>query len=142
MAEAISSTISNEENNVAEDEKCPVEMDESDYQFSSDVLEPDEQDEKEEDNAIVYKRQISNEKRQLFLKQVIRHWKAGNQRQMYISFWDYAGQATYYATHQVFLSPNTVYLVLFDLSKDFEEELEDCLDFRTGFSAKCTVKGI
>ncbi|CAC5423659.1 unnamed protein product [Mytilus coruscus] len=35
-------------------------------------------------------------------------------------FWDFAGQKEFYATHQTFLSRNAIYLLVVDVSEDFE----------------------
>jgi hypothetical protein len=43
----------------------------------------------------------------------------------FISMWDFAGQYIFYATHQVFLSPRAVYLLVLDLSKPLEQFVED-----------------
>lgn len=37
--------------------------------------------------------------------------------------WDFAGQDVYYTTHSFFLTPNTIYLVVFDLSRDDEAQM-------------------
>lgn len=37
--------------------------------------------------------------------------------------WDFAGQDVYYTTHSFFLTPNTIYLVVFDLSRDDETQM-------------------
>ncbi|CAC5410611.1 unnamed protein product [Mytilus coruscus] len=36
-------------------------------------------------------------------------------------FWDFAGQKEFYATHQTFLSRNAIYLLVLDISEDFEK---------------------
>ncbi|KAL4217307.1 hypothetical protein ACF0H5_023758 [Mactra antiquata] len=43
----------------------------------------------------------------------------------FISMWDFAGQFIFYATHQVFLSPRAVYLLVLDLSKGLDQFVED-----------------
>jgi Leucine-rich repeat (LRR) protein len=37
--------------------------------------------------------------------------------------WDFAGQDVYYTTHSFFLTPNTIYLVVFDLSRNDEVQM-------------------
>lgn len=37
--------------------------------------------------------------------------------------WDFAGQDVYYTTHSFFLTPNTIYLVVFDLSRTDSEQM-------------------
>ena len=37
--------------------------------------------------------------------------------------WDFAGQDVYYTTHSFFLTPNTIYLVVFDLSRDDDQQM-------------------
>ncbi|XP_052819911.1 uncharacterized protein LOC128245722 [Mya arenaria] len=87
-----------------------------------------------------YKAKFKREQHKLILQQAKRRRECGLSSQVYVSFWDFAGQSTYYSTHQAFLSPRAVYLVLFDLSKPLELNLFDSLSFRTGGSKKCTVK--
>lgn len=44
-------------------------------------------------------------------------------------FWDFAGQKEFYATHQTFLNPNAVYLLVVDVSTDFTSKTpNDMLD--------------
>ncbi|CAG2239834.1 unnamed protein product [Mytilus edulis] len=38
------------------------------------------------------------------------------------AFWDFAGQKEFYATHQTFLSANAVYLLVVDISEDFQSK--------------------
>lgn len=42
------------------------------------------------------------------------------------NIWDFGGQFIYYATHQIFLSKDAVYLLCFDLTKDLEAMVIDC----------------
>ena len=65
-----------------------------------------------------------------------------NHEMQYVSYWDFAGQATYYATHQLFMSPSAVYLVVIDLRKELDDEVTDNLEFRSGILQSCTVKGL
>ena len=37
-----------------------------------------------------------------------------------LSIWDFAGQYAFYGTHQIFLSPRSVYLLVIDLSKTID----------------------
>lgn len=43
----------------------------------------------------------------------------------FISMWDFAGQYIFYATHQVFLSPRAVYILVLDLSKGLNHFVQD-----------------
>lgn len=43
-----------------------------------------------------------------------------------LSIWDFAGQNIYYSTHHFFLNYRSIYLLVMDVSKDFNEEIEDC----------------
>lgn len=38
-----------------------------------------------------------------------------------ITFLDFAGQKTYYAFHQIYLSPKTFYILVMDMTKNFDE---------------------
>ena len=49
-------------------------------------------------------------------------------------FWDFAGQKDYYATHQVFLSPHVLYILVSDLSKDIKP-------VSTGITSYNTIAG-
>lgn len=44
-----------------------------------------------------------------------------NKRRVKISTWDFAGQETYYTTHQFFLSKKSIYLLAWDLRYDAEQ---------------------
>ncbi|XP_072028049.1 probable serine/threonine-protein kinase pats1 [Amphiura filiformis] len=46
------------------------------------------------------------------------------EQSLQVRIWDFAGQDLYYTTHQVFLSRKAVYLVVFDLSKDLDQQAE------------------
>ena len=76
-----------------------------------------------------------------YMKHILRKKNLSRGEQMYISYWDYAGQSTYYSTHQVFMSPSAVYVLVVDLSVDFNEKLSDSLKFRTGAINNCSVAG-
>ncbi|XP_048741997.2 ankyrin-1-like isoform X3 [Ostrea edulis] len=47
-----------------------------------------------------------------------------------ITFLDFAGQGDYYAFHQIYLSPKTFYILVVDMSKNFDDKNE--LDERSG----------
>lgn len=136
MSEAISSVVGCTETDRASPEEFMDEID-IDILCSSDCIE----DIKIADPVAIEKNWVVSEERKSFFKKVIKHWKSGDEREVYLSFWDYAGQTTYYSTHQAFMSPHAVYLIVFDLSKDFDTKLTDNLNFRAGFSEKSTVRG-
>ncbi|XP_045177469.2 uncharacterized protein LOC123537756 [Mercenaria mercenaria] len=48
-----------------------------------------------------------------------------DERLGFISMWDFAGQYIFYATHQVFLSPRAVYILVLDLSKGLDHFVQD-----------------
>lgn len=77
-----------------------------------------------------------------YIKNILRKKNHSRGEKMYVSYWDFAGQSTYYSTHQVFLSPSAVYVLVVDLSKDFKEKLSDSLHFRTGIIKECSISGI
>ena len=64
---------------------------------------------------------------------------------LYSVLWDFGGQAVYYATHPLFLTPRAVYILVNDLSRDprgraksvmrqgMFTKLEDSFDFRSNF---------
>ena len=53
----------------------------------------------------------------IFLK-VLKQLPNVDRRELYLSFWDFAGQTIFYATHPVFLSPRAIYLLVHNLTKD------------------------
>jgi len=42
-----------------------------------------------------------------------------------VSLWDFAGQFVYYATHQLFFSPRSVYLLVLNLNEDLDRSLDE-----------------
>ena len=74
------------------------------------------------------------ERRRRIASIVKRSSKEGKQ-QGYISIWDFAGQYIYYATHQVFLATNAIYLLVLDMSKDLDDII-DVGDHPTGSSER------
>jgi hypothetical protein len=47
--------------------------------------------------------------------------------QIDISIWDFGGQWSFYSTHSVFLGPRGLYVVVLDLSKSLDDDIElDC----------------
>jgi len=80
-----------------------------------------------------------NAKHQQYLNEAKQHLENGMRNKMYFSYWDFAGQSTYYSTHQAFLSARAVYLLVIDLSKHWGETLSDNLSFRLGTGKQCTV---
>ncbi|KAK3578651.1 hypothetical protein CHS0354_002953 [Potamilus streckersoni] len=46
-----------------------------------------------------------------------------------VSIWDFAGQFVYYSTHQLFLSPRAVYIVVLKLTKDLMDYIADDIWF-------------
>ncbi|KAK2167674.1 hypothetical protein LSH36_25g02050, partial [Paralvinella palmiformis] len=51
-------------------------------------------------------------------------------RNITLNIWDFAGQMAYYTTHQVFLSPRAVYLMVFNLSSDLDALVKEPLSSR------------
>jgi len=89
--------------------------------------------------SVIYESKVKYEEHQQHLKQAKQHRGYGMRNKMYFSYWDFAGQSTYYSTHQAFLSPGAVYLLVFDLSKQLNQNLSDSLSFKLGTGKKCTV---
>ena len=44
--------------------------------------------------------------------------KVDSENDVYSVLWDFAGQSVYYETHQLFLTPRAIYLLVYDLSRD------------------------
>ncbi|KAH3873787.1 hypothetical protein DPMN_037027, partial [Dreissena polymorpha] len=59
----------------------------------------------------------------------------GNQGKVVFRTWDFAGQKEYYATHQYFLSPRSLYLVLWNL-KQGEQGIEDLKQWLVNIQAQ------
>ena len=79
---------------------------------------------KEKTNALRHSlKNLPNDKRKRIASIVKRSSKEGTQ-QGYISIWDFAGQYIYYATHQVFLATNAIYLLMLDMSKELNDTIE------------------
>ncbi|KAJ8302326.1 hypothetical protein KUTeg_021313 [Tegillarca granosa] len=50
-----------------------------------------------------------------------------------ISFWDFGGQIVFYSTHQTFLTPRAVYIVVIDMSKALKNKVNrPCFTDKTG----------
>lgn len=54
-----------------------------------------------------------------------RHESGSSEKTGFISMWDFAGQFIFYATHQVFLTPRAVYILVVDLSKSLDDFIVD-----------------
>ena len=140
MSEALESVRKPESQNSVE---SPKETDlglSDDYVSGSDFIEDDATNEVHTED-VLYQSNVANEARKRFYRKVISQWQKGGERQVYLSFWDYAGQSTYYSTHQAFMSANAVYLIVFDLSKDLDYKLDDSLNFAMGGTPKSSVRG-
>ena len=71
--------------------------------------------------------------------------EVGDKEDLYSVLWDFGGQAVYYATHPLFLTPRAIYLLVNDLSRDprgraksvmrqgMFTKFEDRSDFRSNF---------
>lgn len=57
-----------------------------------------------------------------------------------LAMWDFAGQHVYYRTHQIFLSRRTLYLLVWDVSKHTEAELDMTVCFWV-YSVQARVPG-
>ncbi|XP_033115134.1 uncharacterized protein LOC117115444 [Anneissia japonica] len=43
-------------------------------------------------------------------------------QEIFMSIWDFAGQSVYYTTHQVFLTPRAIYIIVFNLTHDLNSQ--------------------
>ncbi|XP_015755712.1 PREDICTED: uncharacterized protein LOC107335204 [Acropora digitifera] len=50
--------------------------------------------------------------------------KMESEDDIYSVLWDFAGESVYYETHQLFLTPKAIYLLVYDLSRDPEESAQ------------------
>ena len=46
-------------------------------------------------------------------------------KEAFVSLWDFAGQFVYYATHQLFFSPRSIYLLVLNMEDDLDKTLEE-----------------
>ena len=58
-----------------------------------------------------------------------------------ITFWDFAGQTVFQTTHQAFMSPKAVYLLVTDASRPMFEHIDDDDDCQCGPGHHKTVGG-
>lgn len=79
-------------------------------------------------------------RKKTYLKQVIQRLHTQANEYMYLSFWDFAGQTTYYTTHQAFMSPAAVYVLVVDLSMDLKDKPKPNIEFRSGVLHEYTVE--
>lgn len=91
--------------------------------------------------TLEYGGQIDLKQKELYLQQVKRWRENSTEERMYVSYWDFAGQVTYYSTHQAFMAPSAVYVLVIDLSLDLSEKLQENITFRTGILKHYTVEG-
>ena len=117
---------------------------ERDLQFSSDTIDDGketqtQQKRKTYNNA----KTVINAEKKGYLQQVIRCMEHSRGERLYISFWDFAGQSGYYSTHQAFLSPSSVYILVVNLQKGIHEVMEDNIEFNLDVTrhSKMTVLG-
>ena len=58
-----------------------------------------------------------------------------------ITFWDFAGQTVFQTTHQAFMSPKAVYLLVTNASRPMCEQIDDDDDCQCGSGDHKTVGG-
>ncbi|KAL4237678.1 Leucine-rich repeat serine/threonine-protein kinase 2 [Mactra antiquata] len=73
---------------------------------------------------MTYRDKVDNEQKKNYLQNVKKWCMQNEVESMYISFWDFTGQSTFYATHQAFIAPYAVNLIVFDLSMGFDAPLK------------------
>lgn len=59
-----------------------------------------------------------------------------------ITFFEFAGESIYYVSHQIYLSPKTVYILVVDMSKDPDEKVSTTLQNKLTQFESWTYKGI
>jgi GTPase SAR1 family protein len=57
----------------------------------------------------------------MLIEEVVQNEEKGDGN---VSIWDFAGQDMFYSTHQVFLCKRAVYLLITDISKDINENVD------------------
>ncbi|XP_045177026.2 uncharacterized protein LOC123537390 [Mercenaria mercenaria] len=87
-----------------------------------------------------YEEHVDIKQKELYLQKVKRWKENSREERMYVSYWDFAGQATYYSTHQAFMAPSAVYVLVIDLTMDLKEKLVENLEFKTGILKQYTVE--
>ena len=51
--------------------------------------------------------------------------KGPRPKEAHVSLWDFAGQFVYYATHQLFFSPRSIYILTLNMKEDLEKTLKE-----------------
>ena len=51
--------------------------------------------------------------------------KGPRPKEAHVSLWDFAGQFVYYATHQLFFSPRSVYILALNMEEDLDKTLTE-----------------
>ena len=51
-----------------------------------------------------------------YIMQSAKVYVLSKKKEVYVSYWDLGGDEPYYATHHIHLSPDAVYLLVFDMS--------------------------
>ena len=51
--------------------------------------------------------------------------KGPRPKEAFVSLWDFAGQFVYYATHQLFFSPRSIYILTLNMQEDLEKTLKE-----------------
>lgn len=67
------------------------------------------------------------------------HYFSKHHRNCRVTFMDFSGQSIYYALHQIYLSPKTVYILVLDMSKSFKDK--ECKSARKTRFESWTFKG-
>lgn len=102
----------------------------------------DDADSSGEPDSHPFSNNAKKKSRDMYLKKIIgRRNDTQATEYMYISYWDFAGQSTYYSAHQAFISHSAVYILVIDLSIDLNRQLTDSLEFRSQFVHKSSAAG-
>ena len=51
--------------------------------------------------------------------------KGPRPKEAHVSLWDFAGQFVYYATHQLFFSPRSIYILALNMEEDLDKTLAE-----------------
>ena len=69
------------------------------------------------------------------------HYLSEHPRNSRITFLDFAGESIYYVSHQLYLSPKTVYILVVDMSKEPDEKESKTPENKLTLFESWTYKG-
>ncbi|KAK3099885.1 hypothetical protein FSP39_011243 [Pinctada imbricata] len=77
------------------------------------------------DETLSPRKELKTPKSLNLLKEILQRKEDEPEKRFSIEVWDFGGQGCFYCTHQSFLSYRSVYLLVFDISKDLDDFVND-----------------